>query len=847
MKKSFLVYSIAFMALVSCGTNNNITNPSDFAENLIGKYNGVSGQFEVSEDKIIYNDVVLKSTNYQVESFSESFIKDNDDSESDLEYVERSISHTVGYFKDGKTKYRMYLSGIDGNYKLTLEKKAKNGYEYVDSFMPSIDEFAGAYTGYGDSDIYNMVYHIGGDFDANRGHYVVGYYGAYYGYYVDVYYVYSYYNLTESGLSKVIALYDYSDNYEYYRLELGTVGGVQGLLDVNDKSYISFYYDPMYLTYNYYSNDLSISGSSIDPSSNTVSINDITYSYVQKIDENGQYVTLTNGLTSIETRPTQYGMVWIENDVEKEYVFDSVDGLIGSYEYKDSKFSLSKDEDTSAYSLLIDDQEQEISYAIYNHQKAIKTKVDNKDAYFTYFKQYTAIMCSVDSEETFYVNKSLFSEYYNYEFICKEYNSTTTITVDENYAISYKDSKCDGVVIFDPLKLYPHIEFTIDKTDYVFSLLEPENGVARLTSKKETHDFFVIANVEDIYHDYTSHHQTDLTISKDKISYFGSEVDYELEAYYSGFYFTYVMAINFKVDKTQYQGFANTGLVAVDEINDSSNGETKIFIDVNEFAKLVGEYYLEGTYGPEKFKITEDGHFYADTLNSNKNGLEYDVEYDYTLEMSYDYYDSYPVICFNSQNNTIKLIKKGNALFVSGVMAYYADYLFNYQGVYVTSDNQNVIELRGETLYVNGEAATINEISHNESETSINALVNGENVSYKFNKEDKKNYLIIGNDSEKVYKSDFDIASLIGSYDYNGTTYTLNADYYLGTKISCGYILASGLLNAKDYVIEMYNGHLAVKFTLGFDTVYIYATSDGNVIDVVSASLPPLPPLPPIL
>ncbi len=843
MKKSFLVYSFAFILLASCGSNNN-TNLSEFDENLIGKYNGISGRFEVLDDKIMYNDVVLKPTNYKVESFKENFTEINDNEE--IVVVERSVEHTVGYLKNGKAQYRMYLSGKDGNYNLTLEQKVKKDYVYVDSFMPSIDEFSGAYTGYGDSNAYNTVYHIGGDFDTNRGHYTIGYYGAFFGYYVDLYYADSYLNVTENGLSKVISLCDYADNYEYYKLELSTINNVTGLVDLNDKSYISFYYDPMYLTYNYYSNDSSINGSIIDPANKTVIISDVTYSYEQKVDENGQYVILTNGSTTINTRPTQYGMLWNQNGVEKEYVFDSVDGLIGSYEYKDEKFTLNKDYDTSEYNLLINGQKQELKYALYNHQKAIKVKIDGKDAYFTYFKQNTAIMCSVDNEDIFFTNKELFISYYNHIFICKEYDLYEIVVIDEEYSVSYKDSKNEGTVIFNPLKLYPYIEFTVGKTEYTFALLEPNNGVAQLSSDKETFDFFILENVEDIYQDYTSHHQTEVSISKNNISYFGSEVSYELEAYYSEYSYAYVMAINFKVNGTKYQGFTNTGLLAVDEVKESSKGVTKVFIDVKEFAKLVGEYYLEGTFGPEKFKITEDGHFYADTLNSGKNGLDYDVEYDYTLEMSYDAYgyEAYPVIVFESQNTYVKLTKMGHALYVNGVMAYYADYLFNYQGIYVTNA-QEVVELRGETLYVDGTKATISEIAHNGSETSIEALVNGESKTYKFNKEDKKNYLTIGDSNEKAYKADIDIDSFVGTYEYNGTTYTLAADNYIGTQIANGYILASGLLNTKEYSIVMYEGHIAMKFTLGLDTVYIYSGSDGNVIEVVSASLPPLPPLPP--
>ncbi len=842
MKKRFFYFLVASLLLAGCGSKGpeNLI-PEGFIENLDGQYFSADGSLNVSGDIVLFNDLELKATKFQVETFDELFDEET-----------KAVEHAVTYLKNGKAKYRLYFKGENGFYQLQLEKETKDGYDSVATFMPSIEEFTGAYTGFGDSYEGNIVYHIGNDFDFYRGYFNIGVYSKSIDMMNDVNYVESFVTFDESGIQKVISICDYADNYEYYKVKLGTIDNQTGLIDVIYDSYLAFYHDPMYLTYPFYSNEGSVAASVINPSEKSITIGDVTYSYESSVDEKGQVVTLTNGASTIETRPTQYGMTWSKDGTVIEYAFDSVMYLLGDYQYKDSLYSLTMNDDLTDYALSIDGQEKEITYALFNHQKAIKVSINSKDVYFTPYKTGIAIMASDGQDDLFYINEQAFLTIYNNSFVSKSFDDYETISIDSDFKVSYKSETAQGYLIYNPALEYPYLEFSLANKDYVLTILEAATGIAQLTEGNNSKDFFVESSVTDLYHSYTSHHETELIINKDSLSYYGEEnIKYELEAFYSTFSYSYVMAINFESESrnSKCQAFANEGLIAVDEIKGLLNAHTTIYIDVDYFAELVGEYYLDGTYGPEKFVLTSDGHFYADTLNSTNDGLIKDVEYEYSLKMTYDYYGgAYPTIVFyRDGGQSLDLVKQNNALVVGGSLPYVADYLFEYNGVYIL--NESVIELRANALYVDGTQATISEVIANEDgSTSIKAMVNFISYTYTFNQDDEGKYVVSDSDSENKYRqSNFDFDSLVDEYTTDSGSYTVSFNYYLGSEIVSGYSLSDGILTTSTYSIVFYEGHLALKFTLGFDTVYVYASESGNVLEVAGSSLPPLPPAPPIL
>lgn len=836
MKKNVFCFLVLSLLLTGCGGGTSSSNPTsassgpenlipnNFKENLLGTYYSGEGTIIVDEESVKFNDLVLQPTKYQVESFNETV-------NSKLKTVE----HAVTYLKNNDDIYRIYFQGNEGLYKLILEKKEKSGYVQVSLFMPSIEEFTGSFNAYGDSNQYNINYHIGNDFNFYRGYFDIGLCGVYYGMSQDSYYVESYYTVNTEGMEKVISIYDYADNFEYYRVKLGTISNVKGLVDISTSDpFIAFYYDPMYLTYPYFSNSSSFESGSIDVENKTITINEQTYSYESSSDDKGQIVTLTNENKTITTRPTQYGMIWTENNEDTEYVYNSVSNLEGDYQYRDETYSFNQNYETFEYELLINGSETSFSYEVYNHQKAIKVSVNNKVKYFTPFKYTIAIMCSDDSRDTFFVNQSAFSSLYNYTFINKEYETSEELTISSGFEVNYKNSESNsatiGTLLYDPHLLYPYVEFIVSDVKYEFMLLE-SNGIARLTSNDISKDFFIQEDVNEIYSTYTSKCESEITINNQKITYFCNTTNYKISAYYSTNTYSYIMSIDFVNENKTMQGFPSKGMI---EITDGKKSTT--FIDIEGFNELVGTYCYDGEFGVEKFRLTSDGHFYADTLNSSKDGIIKDVEYDYSLKMSYDYANNaYPTIVFYYDNkSSLDLVLKDNALVVGGTLNYTADYLYQYQGIYVDSETTSVIELRENSLYVDGTKVTIKEVTYDNEHTYVTANVNFNEVTYTFTKNEDKNVASLG-DNELTFE-EISIDSLIGEYEYNETTYEVK-------KVDNNYVVTNGTTTSTGYSVVIYDNHIAIKFTYGLDTIYVYSTSEGNVLVYEAAALPPLPPI----
>lgn len=836
MKKRYFYLVVASMLLAGCAstTPENLI-PENFKEDLSGTYYSANGKLEVSETAVTFNEKELKPTKFVVESFEEQILD-----------ATKSVEHAVIYLKDGKDNYRTYLSGSDNYYQLVLEQKIDGDYKIIDHFMPSIESLTGAYTGYGDSHPNNVVYHVGNNFNFHRGFFDIGIKAPSYGMITDSLYIESFYTLTEDGLQVVASFKDYADGYEYGKFVAATIDGQEGLCYADSTDWLFYYYDPMFVTYPYYADEnTSFASGTIDPSTLSVTIGETSYSYSISRDEKiGQVVTLVNGTNTTKAYPTQYGMVLETADSTTEFVSDSVEYLAGTYKHIDKTFSY----DLNSNEVKLNGEIVDHSFAIFNHQKSIKVTTDEGELFFSPFKQNIAILVTSSTSETFYINEESYSSSYGHNFISKGYGTYDEITITPDFTVIYDGKIVDGSLIYDPKLEYPYVDFSINGETYIFSLIEASIGAAQLkTPNGETYDFFIKEKITDLYNEYTSHHETDLIINPYTIEYYGKSVDYAVSAYYYEPIFGYLMSITFNTDDKKMLAFTNTDMIAIDITNADGTIETKTFIATEQFASLVGSYYLEGTFGPEKFTLTADGHFYADTVNSTNNGLIYDVEYDYSLKMSYGLMgEAYPTIIFHATSTqSLDLIKNGDKLTLN-LLTYVADYLFKFNGVYI-SDYGTVVELRADALYVDGKLATINSITYDEYGTYINATAGFSTYTYSFyDYGEGEIYLYTDDMLYSCYmKSDFDFDSLVGEYTSSLTTYTLSINYVPGTEIANGYALSNGFMTYTTYSIVMHDGYLSLQFNIGFDTIYIYATESGNVLEVVSAGLPPVPPPPP--
>ena len=151
--------------------------PDDFVDDLTGKYYSKEGELVVSEDEVRFNEESLKPYKYSMEVFEET-----------IDYENEEVTHAVTYLKNGSDEYRIYFSG-DGKYQLAFEKKVNDKFETISKFMPSIEEFSGSYSAYGDGNEYNMLFNISNSFNSYYGHFDMSYYGLFAGFVPDFYYI----------------------------------------------------------------------------------------------------------------------------------------------------------------------------------------------------------------------------------------------------------------------------------------------------------------------------------------------------------------------------------------------------------------------------------------------------------------------------------------------------------------------------------------------------------------------------------------------------------------------------------------------------------------------------------
>ena len=811
--------------------------PDDFIDKLNGKYYSKSGVLTVSDDGVSYNDISFSMSRRVVESFRENFI---------------NVDHTVVYLNDGADEYRIYLGG-NGKYTLQLEKKEAEAFVLVDSFMPSINEFTGAYSAYGDGNQYNTIIHLGDNFNYYYGSFDVGYYGMFAGFQLDSFYAKSSYIYFNNELTKIVSMYDYVDNYEYYSFILKEVNGTMGLINPDyysggEYDYYDFYYDPLCLSYNYFSNEKSIAYPMLDVDNKKVTIDEVEYSYNVSFDqEKGQVFTLTSGSKEAKLYPNQYGLNWLENNQTTQYVYDSVDLLFGSYSYQNIDFEFKYDDETFLPTVFMNSNKVDHTYEIYNNTKAVKVSYDEKTYYFTPFKRDIALLVGSEKGDVFFVNKGKFTDVYAKTFINKVENGYKELVISHDFDVIYDGKIVEASLVYQPTIAYPYLEFAINEKDYKFTLLQENIGAAVLSSDKDEY-FFDQEVIATYYGEYTFHHEIDLVLSEYKLNYYGEDLNYTIEPYYYADSFTYLLSVKFNAENQEITAFLSNEMMAMDVKDENNKVITKTCIKHSYFRELIGEYYFDGTYGPEKFKLTEDGHFYADTVNETNDGLVLDVEYDYSLQMTMDVVSSNPLpsLIFKVNDTLgIQLIKVGHTLVV-GSTVYTAKYLFDFNGVYVDATNTTIIEVREDSLYVNGEEKAITSLSYDEYGTYISIDSYGSDITYSFMKYGEEYYVSSDENFYTEYtKVDFDFDTLIGEYTFETTTYTLSKGLIPFTNVEYGYSLTDGFMTTSDYSVVLKDGHVALMFKLLSDTIYFYNNGEVNVIDVVKPSLPPVPPPPP--
>lgn len=756
------------------------------------------------------------------------------------------FTRTVAYLKDGDGKeYKMYYTPSTF-YTLQLEEKTEDGYELVNDFQPANEELKGAFNYYGDGSTSNLNLYFGNEFDNTYGVFKINYGNYNISKTTDTYYYVTYYGTVDGEKTFFFNIYDYSDNYDYGRYTLTTIDGVVGLYS-SAYDYLEYVSDTVNLSDSYYFEDGSEITLTADTNTKTVVYNDVTYTYSSSFDANGQLITLkSDGHNDVLIRPGVYGATFTEGEVTKYGAFNETN-YFENYIFgnKDIKFTFGLDLDGN-YSLLVNEQKTEYEFVISEKRKSIKFTL-NGSTYIVSPEKFTVALKITKGDEVEYlVNESFYKTLFISVFINVVDGKMTTLTCDSELNVSYGTNESSkGYLFYVPGMETPTLKFDVDGVTNEFVILDENNKICLLYSGDSVSTYFEKAKFDSGYGTYTHKFEKDIVFDETTITYYGDEVNYSLVAEYNASSFSYDTKIEFLVDDVKHTlTYSSTMVLSEDIYENGSVVDSITYIKYEYFESLCGTYYFDGAYGPEKFRLTKDGHFYADTLNKETNKLE-EVEYNYRLTMNLNTSTGKlePVIGFEAQKNVFVLLYQVENGLISFSSIYVREDIFNLRGVYATSDESTVVYMVDNLVYLNGKEYNIKDI--NVLTDGISFVADGLESTFTFTNEGQLT-VDDGVESLQLNKVNFNPIDYVGEY-HSESEPTVSIKFEAVKDVMTNvvsYKLCRGDLKL-DYVVTSYEGHLALKFTNLFSTYYLYKDGDSIVYVEEGGLLPPPPPPPP--
>ena len=273
------------------------------------------------------------------------------------------------------------------------------------------------------------------------------------------------------------------------------------------------------------------------------------------------------------------------------------------------------------------------------------------------------------------------------------------------------------------------------------------------------------------------------------------------------------------------------------------------FVVSSYVENISGVYAFNGPYGIEKFVIKDDYSLTADTLVGNA-----------LVEVTYNY--KFMILMHNNKKTLTLLIDYNGVTvyaylneFSLEVMStpYLKDSLLYAQGIY-RDENNNVIYVKNDVLYLNGTANKCSEINGN-------TIKFGDSKNFTINVADNDlltytntiHYQNESGESIVFNQINFDLKSLVGSCkDSNVGNISIKESTNPFTGLGEGFELTYSGGTISTYTVVIYESSIAMKFedfSYSF-TVYLDQTSGSLTVSVESKGVlppPPPPPAPPII
>lgn len=811
---------------------------SDYDADLLGTFYSRSGVLDIEANSLTLKgeeELTLKPTSIEE-------ITDNNAIRSAVFYEDESTNET----------YRIHLN-YEEKMELSLEKLDGEDYVLVDDFMPAIDEFVGVYSAYGDHNLWNILLIIGGEYSDVYDNFSVNYAGANNAYNKTMYYAKSYYQVISGERKLMIDILDYEDEYLYYSLYATVENNVTNLWDVSLPDYATYMSDfglifntyfvdsETTLAFGYETDDWSaLKGDKV-----TIGEEEFTISFGY---DTSTYYILKNETRELTIKPYYHGIKVTENGETKSYPINEFSHLNGAYKDSEIEFSF----DSYSEEVKVNGQVVPFEKKVVDGKLGVSVTVNGNEHFFSEFKDNIAITVQVGDTSRYLVAYDTFLGNFKHDYEAVVDGVSDTLTIGDDFEVTYLGKKVDANLVYDPLAKFPSVVFELDGKTYVFSIVELSNEIYSLTVDGNTKYFFTDAIFEGLRKEYTSG-KGDIAISGTNINYLGETTKIDVKPLYDSYSFVNNIAVYFTTESGEEHSliYYKYGMMADYLVDDPNPIET--YISQKDFDDLVGRYVFTGTYGDEAFELTSDGKFYADVLNETGDGL--------VLRQEKDYHVGVSLLANGTSQVTLQFYHDGlwvylykNAYSVTCFETRYTDErLHAVNGTYASANNESVVFINRDKLYVDGTEATINSLNGELKASGVIALnvtVNGETKDLEFTLDSSMNVSSVSFGEETLTDTKLDLDVFKGTYtDASDNIIAVNDFIGLGGAVDGLTIKVtptSGFaIDYTDYTVVSRNGNLALKVAgLGVDYYLIY---DGEKVTAESeSSLPPIPPLPPM-
>jgi len=608
-KYSLLVTCSSFLLLASCSGGGSISSSSESSstlptfsddeyQGLIGNYHSVSGDMSLTKDNLIFGDLSLNPTKISGEG----------------------LETTINYSDSSGSNYVLSLrERSDDVYTLLL---TKNGSD-VASFMPSIEKYSASYAGYSDDSCYNYYYTIGDYYDAKKDLFKVALVSSS-GASDYTYYTISGFSYIEENLYLSIALYDYADDYFYYRF-FPTIDEEKGLI-LNEYSGVTHDFEESWYStigmvnfpllgdgwasWNYY----------FDAESKQLTMADYVTNYTVSngYDENGQLIKLVSGEeTAMYLRPNLTGLDGYNaaKTYTQSYAYDDryASWLYKEYTLDDITLSVATNYDENwnlIYSLNVNNDALEADFIIKNAKTAIKTTLNGVETTFVVDKAAISLLALSADKTSYYLNYAAYQDRYVDTYYAVLDGTVSVLSILNGFSVTIDDKEYEGELVYEEGDLEPTVGFSGSGKTYTFASIDTSISYYSLSDGSTSIDFFSESVYKHLNDTFTSTGVDRLIISKGKLG-FGenASLPFTLERYTESDGISNFISLKYTDNSEDKRIISVSGAnIFTTTKKDGQLYTDSSYISLSGFEKLVGQYRAYGRFGTETIKLTNDGH-----------------------------------------------------------------------------------------------------------------------------------------------------------------------------------------------------------------------------------------------